>query len=41
MQDVQQKFENVCLTGPICVGALVLGLAITGAIFIQAFWLHH
>ena len=26
MQDTQKPFENVCLTGPVCLGALFLGV---------------
>jgi hypothetical protein len=37
----QPPFENVCMTGPVLVGALIVGLAITAVLFAQAFWLHH
>jgi hypothetical protein len=40
MTDQSKPFENVCLTGPVVVGAFCFGLAITAAIFWQAF-LHH
>jgi hypothetical protein len=33
--------ENVCLTGPVVMGALCLGIAITSVIFWWALFAHH